>query len=169
MTRRRRKIKFRSSIQAAIEELLGGMANGIMVKCGGLTHPEALFVAACVAMNSRESIIEILNSDLSVTADIFNSLDDPDPVIRAALLLLKSDVPTKPTKNQTAFLDSLKRWVYNMMNIIPGGSIQGYQFLVGVYGSVKPDLSPYYIQLKDCGASQYPVCLAAAKQIVNTK
>lgn len=153
-------------IQAAIEQLLGGMANAIQVRCGGLTHPEALFVAACVAMNSKESIKEILMSDLSITADVFGNLKDPDRIIRAALLLLKSEVPTKPTKNQTAFLDSLKRWVYTMLDAIPGGTVVCYQYLVGVYGSVKPEVSQYFIQLKDCGTT-YPNCLAAAKQIVN--
>lgn len=153
-------------LQAAIESLLGGMSNAIQIKCGGLTHPEALFIAACVAMCSQASIKEILNSDLSVTADIFGNLADPDHVIRGALTLLKSDIPTKPTKNQAAFLDSLKRWVYTMLDTIPGGSITCYQYIVGVYGSTKPDVSQYFIQLKDCGTT-YANCLAAAKQIVN--
>ena len=74
--------------------------------------------------------------------------------------------PTKPTANQSAFLESLKRWVFRMLDTIPGGTTVGYQYLVGVYGSVKPDVSPYYIQIKDCGGS-YPSLLEVAKQIVN--
>lgn len=153
-------------IQAAVEDLLGGAANAVQVKCGNLTHPEALFIAACIAMNSQESIKEILRSDLSITADIFNNLTDPDPIVKGALTLLKSDIPTKPTKNQTAFLDSLKRWLYQMLDTIPGGTSVCYQYLVGVYGSVKPDVSPYYIQIKDCGTT-YTNLLTVAKQIVN--
>jgi len=153
-------------IQAAIEELLGPTANAIQVRCGNLTHPEALFIAACVAMNSQKTLKEILSSDLPITADVFGNLVDPDPIIRGSLTLLKADIPTKPTTNQAAFLESLKRWIYTMLDKIPGGTNVCYQYLVGVYGSVTPDVSPYYIQIKDCG-TMYANLLTVAKQIVN--
>jgi len=153
-------------IQAAIEELLGPTANSIQVRCGNLTHPEALFIAACVAMNSQKTIKEILDSNLPITADVFNNLADPDPIIRGALTLLKADIPSKPTANQNAFLESLKRWIYTMLEKIPGGTTVCYQYLVGVYESVSPDVSPYYIQIKDCG-TMYTNLLTVAKQIVN--
>ncbi len=153
-------------IQAAIEELLGPTANAVQVRCGNLTHTEALFIAACIAMNSQETLKEILRTDLPITADIFGNLGDPDAIIRGALTLLKSEIPTKPTANQSAFLESLKRWIYTMLEKIPGGTTMCYQYLVGVYGSVKPDVSPYYIQIKDCG-TMYTNLLAVAKQIVN--
>lgn len=153
-------------IQAAFEYLLGNSANSIQVVCGNLTHPEALLIAACLAMNSQESLKEIIKSDLPITADIFDNLQSPDQIIKASLTLLKADIPTKPTANQTAFLESLKRWIFTMLNKIPGGTTVCYQYLVGIYGSVKPDVTPYYIQIKDCG-TMYTNLLAVAKQIVN--
>ncbi len=153
-------------IQAAIEYLLGNSANSIQVVCGNLTHTEALLIASCLAMNSQESLKEIIKSDLPITADIFDSLQSPDQIIKASLTLLKADIPTKPTANQTAFLESLKRWIFAMLNKIPGGTTVCYQYLVGIYGSVKPDVTPYYIQIKDCG-TMYTNLLAVAKQIVN--
>lgn len=153
-------------LQAAIERLLGDTANTVQVSCGNVTHPEALFIAACIAMNSQESLKEIIRSDLPVTADIFGNLQDPDGIIRGALTLLKADVPSKLTAHQTAFLDSLKRWVYTMLDKIPGGTSMCYSYLVGVYGSVKPDVSPYFIQVKDCG-TMYSNLLTVAKQLVN--
>lgn len=153
-------------IQAAIEELLGPTANAIQVRCGNLTHPEALFIASCIAMNSQQTLKEILKYDLPITADIFGNLTDPDPIIRGSLTLLKADVPSKPTANQSAFLESLKRWIYTMLEKIPGGTTVCYQYLVGVYKSVSPDVSPYYIQIKDCG-TMYTNLLTVAKQIVN--
>lgn len=153
-------------IKAAIETLLGQTANNLQTKCGNLNHIEALFIAACLAMNSKDTISEILRADTAITADIFKDLTDPDPIIRASLKLLKADVPTKPTKNQEAFLESLKRWIFDKLNDIPGGDTVLYQYLVDVYGSVKPDVSPYYIQIKDCGTTRTHL-LTVAKQIVN--
>lgn len=154
-------------IEAAVEELLGRTANSIQVECGNLTHPEALFIAACIAMNSQKTIKEILDADIPITADLFTNLHvNPGNLVTGSLTLLKADVPTKPTANQSAFLESLKRWVYTKLDTIEGGSTVCYQYLVGVYGSVKPDVSPYYIQIKDCG-TMYANLLPVAKQIVN--
>lgn len=155
-------------IQVAIEQLLGTTANAIQVECGNLTHTEALYIAACIAMNSKETIKEILRSDLAITAELFTNIHmtNVGNMVTAALRFLKADIPTKPTANQSAFLESLKRWVYKMLDSVDGGSTVCYQYLVDVYGSVKPDVSPYYIQIKDCGTS-YPNLLPVAKQIVN--
>lgn len=153
-------------IQAAMESLLGKTAADIQVSVAGLSHPEALFVASCININSKETIIELLDSGLGITADIFDLIDDPDNLVRGCLSLLKSEVPTKPNKNQTAFLDSIKRWTFLKLEHIPGGNAVCYQYLVGVYGSVKPDVSPYYIQIKDCGTT-FPNLIQVAKQIVN--
>lgn len=153
-------------IQAAIEYLLGNTANSIQVVCGNLTHPEALLIASCLAMNSQGSLKELIKSDLPITADIFKNLKSPDQIIKASLTLLKADIPTKPTANQSAFLESLKRWIFEMLDTIPGGTTVCYQYLVATYGSVKPDVTPYYIQIKDCG-TLYTNLLTVAKQIVN--
>lgn len=153
-------------LEIALEDLLGANAMKIQVRCVNLTHPEALFIASCLAMNNKNTLKELINSDLSITADIFDLLLDPDNIIKASLTLLKADVPSKLTTNQTAFLESLKRWLFDKLDMIPGGKVTLYQYLVGTYGSVKPDVSPYYIQIKDCGGSK-PNLLEVAKQIVN--
>lgn len=154
-------------IEAAMESLLGKLAAQIQTSSPGLSHPEALYVAACLSMNSKKTIVELANSGLGITADLFDLFKDPDRLVRGCLRLLKSEVPAKPNKNQTAFLDSVKRWVFVKLDTIPGGAVGCYQYLVDVYGSVKPDLSPYYVQIKDCGAATYPNLIQAAKQIAN--
>lgn len=151
-------------LQIAMETLLAKTASEVQVNCIGLTHPEALFVAACLNMNSKETIKELLKSDLGVTADLFDLMGDPDNFVRGSLKLLKSEVPSKPSKNQTAFLESLKRWIFTKLDGLP--QVTCYQYLVGEYGGVKPDVSPYYIQIKDCGTT-FSNLIQVAKQIVN--
>lgn len=153
-------------LEIALEDLLGSNAARISVRCVNLSHPEALFIASCLAMNNKNTLTELINSDLSITADIFDLLKDPDKMVKNSLLLLKADVPSKLSANQSAFLESLKRWLFDKLDLIPGGKVILYQYLVGTYGSVKPDVSPYYIQIKDCGGSK-PNLLEVAKQIVN--
>lgn len=154
-------------IQAAVETLLGAMADQIVVSCGNMTHDSALAVAACLAMNNDQTIIEIIRSDLPIKASIFSDvLGNPGGIVQGALRLKKSDIHTKLTANQTEFLNSLKQWLYKMLDEKPEGNLQLYNYLVSVYGSVKPDLSPYYIQLKDCGTG-YPNLITVAKQISN--
>lgn len=155
-------------IEIAVEKLLGSTAITIEEFCGNLSHADALYIASCIAMSSQETITEILNSDLPITADLFNEFRPYDPLVMAALRLRKSEVPLKPTANQTAFLESLKRWVFDKLDTINGGAYECYKFLVYTYGSVKPDVSPYYIQIKDCGTIK-PNLIQAAKQIVNSK
>lgn len=154
-------------IQGAVENLLGGMADLIVTTCGNMQHEEALAVAACLAMNNDQTIIELVNSNAPIKASIFDQiLANPGGIIQGALLLKKSDLPTKLTPVQTEFLNSLKEWLYDVLDKRPEGSLQLYNYLVAVYGSVKPDLSPYYIQLKDCG-TRFTNLIQVAKQISN--
>lgn len=153
-------------IQIAIEQLLGPTADRVSVTCGNLKHTEALFIASCIAMESTASILELVNSELPITAKIFDGLDNPGNIIYAALTLKKADLPTKLSANQTAFLDSLKQFVYQKLERFNGGTTPLYSYLVAVYGSVRPDVSPYWLQIKDCG-TQYTNLLTVAKQIVN--
>lgn len=152
-------------IHSAINHLLGDMANIISTRCGNLTHNEALAIAACIAMNNKDTISEVIASDLPITAQLFDIVSDPSNLIKSTLLIEK-EAFTKLTQNQTAFIDSLKRWVYDKLNIIPMQTC--YQFLVATYGSVKPDTGKYLIQIKDCG-KQYNNLLEVAKQLVNQK
>ena len=154
-------------IQGAVENLLGGMADLIVTTCGNMQHEEALAVAACLAMNNDQTIIELVNSNVPIKASIFDQiLANPGGIIQGALLLKKADLPTKLSPVQTEFLNSLKEWLYDMLDKKPEGSLQLYNYLVAVYGSVKPDLSPYYIQLKDCG-TRFTNLIQVAKQISN--
>jgi len=154
-------------IQGAVETLLGSMADLIVTTCGNMQHEEALAVAACLAMNNDQTIIELVNSNVPIKATIFDQiLANPGGIIQGALLLKKSDLPTKLSPVQTEFLNSLKEWLYEMLDKKPEGSLQLYNYLVSVYGSVKPDLSPYYIQLKDCG-TRFTNLIQVAKQISN--
>lgn len=154
-------------IQGAVETLLGSMADLIVTTCGNMQHEEALAVAACLAMNNDQTIIELVNSNVPIKATIFDQiLANPGGIIQGALLLKKSDLPTKLSPVQTEFLNSLKEWLYDMLDKKPEGSLQLYNYLVSVYGSVKPDLSPYYIQLKDCG-TRFTNLIQVAKQISN--
>lgn len=150
-------------IQKAIDQLLGSLADLVCAKCGNVTHVEATAIAACIAMNNKDSITEIVASDLPITADVFNILSNPGSIIKGALLLEKSEV-TKLTKNQQAFLDSLSRWVFKKLNDI--SMQQCYQFLVATYGTMKPDVSKYFIYLKDCG-NAYPQLREVAKQLID--
>lgn len=151
-------------LKRAVEYLLGNLAKIICVRCGNLSEVESYSIAACIAMNNKDTIDEIIASNLPITAQLFDIVEDPSNLITSALLLKKSDMP-KLTPNQTAFIDSLKRWVYGKLNDIPTHS--SYRFLVATYKSVKPqDVSKYLIQIKDCG-TQYSNLLTVAKQLIN--
>lgn len=151
-------------IQEAVHYLLGNMAGLITSRCGNLTQSEAIAIAACIAMNNRDTITEIIKSDLPVTADIFNIVQDPSNIIKHSLLLDKGEF-TKLSSNQNAFVDSLRRWVYDKLNIIP--TQESFKFLVSVYGSIRPtDTGNLLIQLKDCGM-QYSNLLTVAKGLIN--
>lgn len=150
-------------IKAAIDQLLGNIKNLIMTRCGNLTGNQALSIAACIAMNNDDTIKEIISSDLPITAQLFDVVKDPSNLLRSALLINKSDIP-KMSTNQSAFIDSLKRWVYDKLNIIPTQA--SYQFLVSVYGTTKPDVSTKFINPKECG-TQYSNLLTVAKQMIN--
>ena len=151
-------------LQDAISSLLGDITNIVCCRCGNLSNTEAMAIAACIAMNNTDTIPEIIGSDLPVTASLFDIVADPSNIIKSAMLLEKSAFP-KLTTNQNTFVESLRQWVYNKLNIIPTQT--SYQFLVAAYGSVRPaDTNKYLIQIKDCG-NQYSNLLTVAKQLIN--
>ena len=150
-------------IYDAIQCLLGSTASIIATRCGNITVSESIAVAACIVKNNEDTIKEIIASDLPVRAQIFDIVQDPSNIIKAALNLNKADY-TKLTTNQSNFIETLKKWVYEKLNVIPTQT--AYQFCVAAYGSIKPDVSMKLIQIKDCG-TRYSNLLAVAKQIVN--
>lgn len=153
-----------SHISWAVNQLLGNIAGLVSTKCANIDEYQALAIAACLAMNNNETIMEIIKSDLPITADVLDIIADPSNLIKSALLLEKADVPAKLSANQTAFMDSLVRWVYKKLNMIPTQS--SYQFMVAAYGTITVDVSTKYINPKDCG-TQYSNLLTVAKQLIN--
>ena len=150
-------------IRQAVNYLLGDLARLIATKCGNLNQNQALAIAACLAMNNQDTIKEIIASDMPVSAQIFDLVENPTNLVRGTLLLDKNEY-TKPTATQKEFIESLKYWVYDKLNIIPTQT--AYQVLVSVYGSVKPDVSKYLINPRDCG-NKYPNLKLVANQLIN--
>ena len=95
-------------IMNAIKALLGGLASYVAVKCNNvLPENQNIAIAACIAMNNKDTIKEIIASDFPITADIFDVpelVPDPSNLIRETLLLEQSEIPGKPTTNQQASL-----------------------------------------------------------------
>lgn len=151
-------------ISDAVTTLLGSTASMIQSEYPTLNDGESLGVAAAVCMANGLSIKMLVDLNLSVTAKIFDMLDnDGQNKIITSALTLKKDEFTKLTGNQQSFIDSLKRWVYGKLNFLNTSTC--YQFLVGVYGSTKPtDLSTKLIYIKDCGTS-FVNLLQVAKQL----
>lgn len=153
-------------IDAAIRMLLGYVITQVKTKCVNLSDAQCMAVAACLAMNSRATIVELINSDLPITADILDIYGNLDITVREVLLIDKqaADIPGKLSANQTAFVDSLKRWTYNKLNRIPIQSC--YQFLVATYGAINNiDTSNKLVNPRDCG-NQYPNLVELTKQLL---
>lgn len=151
-------------ITDAVSTLLGSTANWIQSEYPTLNDTEAIAVSAAVCMANAYSIKSLVELNLSITAQLFDMLDNDgqNKIITSALELKKDDF-TKLAGNQQAFIDSLKRWVYGKLNNLDTSTC--YQFLVGVYGSTKPtDLSTRLIYVKDCGTS-FVNLLQVAKQL----
>lgn len=150
-------------IYDAVQCLLGNLASIIATKCGNITVPEAMSIAACIVMNNDDTVKEVIDSDLPISAQVFDILNNPTNVIKSALNLNKADY-TKLTTNQSNFIETLKKWVYEKLNVLP--TYTSEQLITAAYGSLKPDTSMKLIQLKDCG-TQYSNLLMVAKQIIN--
>lgn len=150
-------------IYDAVQCLLGNLASIIATKCGNITVPEAMSIAACIVMNNDDTVKEVIDSDLPISAQVFDILNNPTNVIKSALNLNKADY-TKLTTNQSNFIETLKKWVYEKLNVLPTYTAE--QLITAAYGSLKPDTSMKLIQLKDCG-TQYSNLLMVAKQIIN--
>jgi hypothetical protein len=155
-------------IMNAIRALLGGLASYVAVRCNNvLSENQNIAIAACIAMNNKDTLTEIIKSDFPITADIFDVpelVPDPSNLIRETLLLEQSEIPGKLSTNQQAFVDSLTRWVYKKLNEIPAQAI--YSFLISTYKTNAPKIDTKFINPKSCG-TQYSNLLAVAKQIIN--
>ena len=146
-------------IDLAVNMLLGPMIKRVQAKCVNLNESECKAVAACLAMNTSSTIFELIASDLPITADVLDIIldvyGDLDDIIMSTLRIEANnpEIPGKLSTNQTAFVESLSRWIFRKLNEIPIQS--GYQFLVATYGTYNNiDISKKFINLRDCG-NQY--------------
>ena len=137
-------------IQEAVNMLLGDAANKISVRCGNITYPEALGIAASIATNNSHTLEELISSDIPVTADVLDIIQNKTELMKAALLLEKKDYP-KLTTNQQKFVESLERWVFDKLEH-NCTSTQAYNFLLSIYG-MRPDTNKYLINVRDCGTT----------------
>lgn len=142
-------------IRVALYTLFANEIAIIRTKYPEIKENDLCSLATSLAMNNGDTITEIIAADLPVTADVFNMLKNPTNVIRASLLLKAADF-VKLSKNQEAFIESLKRWIYDRLNSIT--SQECYQFLVNTYGSIEPNVSEYLIQIKDCSKQYSNLC-----------
>jgi len=150
----------------AVNQLLGNLRAIVSTKFAELNEYQSLSIAACLAMNNKDTIIEIYKSDLPISAEIFDIFREPETIstlVKSALLLDKASV-VKRTPNQQRFLDSLTTWVYKKLNDIP--TMSSYPFLVAVYGTANPKVETLYINPKDCGTA-YSNLYTVAKQLIN--
>lgn len=137
-------------LQEAVNMLLGEAANKIAMRCGNITYPEALSIAACIATNNEYTIRELISSDMPVTADVLDIIQNKSELMKAALLLEKKDF-AKLTQNQQKFVESLERWVFDKLEH-NCTSTQAYNFLLSIYG-MRPDTNKYLINVRDCGTT----------------
>ena len=155
-------------INKAIKVLLGNLAKVVNAKCPNINEGQALAIAAAVSLNSEETITEIIASDYPVTADIFeiyrSDRNAMSSIIIAALRLEQTSIPGKPSTNQQAFLDSLKRWIYGVLNEI--NPQESYQILIAAYGTTTAKVDTKFINPKDCG-NQFMNLREVAKMVIN--
>ena len=137
-------------LQEAVNMLLGDAANKIAVRCGNITYQESLAIAACIATNNESTITELIASDLPITADVLDIIQNKTELMKAALLLEKKDF-AKLTTNQQKFVESLERWVFDKLEH-NCTSTQAYNFLLSIYG-LRPDTNKYLINVRDCGTT----------------
>jgi hypothetical protein len=155
-------------LRDAVRSLLGGVAKILATgnRFGNITdEDQALGLASVLVLHSEETIRSILDMDMSITADVFDILDNngQTAIIRTILLLEKEDY-VKLTTNGQLFMESVKRWVFNKLNGLDLSTLNA--FLLSVYNSLTVDTNKYFIRIKDCG-TQYSNLLIIAKQIVN--
>lgn len=150
-------------LYAAATTIFRTQMSALDIQCPGMNDYSKLAICAAIAMNNNDSIKELLQLDLPITAEIFiqSIVPDPTAIIRGSLLLDK-EYCVKLTKNQQAFIDSVKEWIFDRLNSLDTQSC--YAFLLNVYTSdqppttsmsvyMKPDISKYYIYLNDCSTA----------------
>ena len=140
------------------KHLLAPYCEFVQNKFVKMEESQVITIASLIAMGNEATVSAILDSDIAVTADV---LDCPKitngqlPYIYTGILRLKKADWAKLSVNQTKFVESLTKWIYNRLNSMDPALC--LNLLVYVYGSITPAeyVKQCLIQPKDCG-SQYP-------------
>lgn len=158
-------------IMGCVKKLLGPIVDEIENVTTNLNKNQVLTVAAAIAMNGEQTFENILDSDIPVTADVFTSniVRDPSRLVKDALLMSSDKYSKYVSKNQKEFLESLKRWVYNKLNVLTPH--QCYNFLAATYQKTKIKRDDkvtevLFINVKDCG-TKYANLLTASKILLD--
>lgn len=158
-------------LYAAATTIFRSQMNTLDIVCPGMNDYSKLAICAAISLNNEDSIKELINLDLPITSEIFVQAIIPDPTaIITGALLLEKEYCLKLTKNQQAFIDSVKEWIFDRLNSLD--TQQCYRYLLDVYTSkeqkttsinqyMKPDISKYYIYLNDCST-----CYSHLKEVV---
>ena len=154
----------------AAANLLTGLTESIKEVCPELGEMDRMFLAGCMLMGGSACIKNIYEHNMAVTADVFNIIiNDTEAFesILAGALTLEEAAFQKNGANQKAFKDSLKRWVYQTLNMV-NDPIKLHQFLVRAYGTIQPDVQTKLIKLNECGPT-YGYLLNVVKQLIVDK
>ena len=142
-----------------------------MEKCPNLREGQAVTIAASLALTSEQTIVELVASDYPITAVVLDIyLSDNNVMSNMICAILKMEatkLPGKLTANQSAFVESVKRWLFKALNDLNPQQI--YQFLIAAYGSPKilsKALETKFINPRDCG-NQSPSLLEVARLVIN--
>lgn len=141
--------------------LLRDIIEDVSNMCPGLSETDRIAVAAALSVNNENTLKELLSFNGAITADIFEIYNDPNEIIKNALLLKKADY-TKLTPNQKAFIDSLTTFVFKKLDSLDMSNC--YRFLTSTYQSLNPDTKKYLICITDVSVSAYPNLHEVVKQ-----
>jgi len=149
--------------------LLGEVYAYVDRNCVGLGVGDKIAIAAYLAMGNELTVSSLIDSDLPITADILNEPmlthdNDRLPRVYAGILRLQKADYVKLSVNQTKFVESLTKWIYDRLNSLDMNLC--LQLLVYAYGSAFPAdyVKTCLIQTKDCG-TQYPNLLQVTRSM----
>lgn len=144
--------------------LLASYIAGVKSCVTNLSSQQEIALAAAIALESQTSITQILDMDLPVTASVFDVSRTPYYILEGALLMEKEKFSKYTSTNQTAFLESLKRWVFEGLNRMDVNTI--WQTVTSIYGENKNlNADKYFINIRDCGTSYSNLHMIAVQLI----
>jgi len=147
-------VKETAHLKNAISVLLKDIIVRVKECCPGLNDEvEIPAVAGALAVNNESTLVELMNFNKQLTADIFKVYEDPDRIIKAALKMKKNDY-LKLNATQDKFVQSLKDFIFKKLDSLDMSIC--YRYLLSVYGDIHPKTSEYLICITDVSKAQYP-------------